>query len=219
MLARASVGCGVFFGDPIELFPKKHGIDGGVDSDSPCIEEAQRASSNFVTVIDATGGNLADLVQGAHTSVMTWPSNTTSNMTLTLSSVEVYSVTSRINKSYQAHFNQDTCADHARIDAHLTLHTADGRLDETVAKVSFIAHDGQEARAEFTIAARDLKGTYLPNALGRRCFVNTTFRILAALDGTHGSMVDDLLTADCSQPDSGGAFTLAGGHWGVRWQH
>jgi hypothetical protein len=217
LLGLSSTGCGVFFGDPVELFPSEQ--DAGLADESPCIEQATQMSGNGETVIDVPARALAALVELGADKELDWPGNIRTHIKVGLSDAKVYSVTSRINQRVRQRLEQDQCTDYVRIDARVTLKTDDGKLDETVDKISFFAFDGTEAKAVFAIDADALHGSYKPLALATRCFERTTFRLLAALDGSHGAMIDELHGGSCDDPDDGALINLASGHWGDRWKH
>ncbi|MDB4989556.1 MAG: hypothetical protein JWN04_4734 [Myxococcaceae bacterium] len=213
-------GCGVLFGDPVELFPAKSGLDGGaVDLRSPCIEQVERVSGQALTIVGAPAANMAALVEGVRTSELVWPGvQPPTEVTVALSGVQVFSVMSRINESYAGLHQAADCSDHVRIDAHLVLTTADGRLNETVQAVSFVAFENTEAQSEVVLARAAIEGKYAPAPFGQQCFVSTTFHLLAGADQTSGAMIDEF-SKSCDQADAGVVSTLAGGHWGTRWRH
>lgn len=211
-------GCGVWVGEPIELFPESSSIDGGVESDEPCLDTAQALGAGGKTVVGATAQQLLALVGGDHGSSFVWVSGDTTRVTLSIQDARVTSIVSRLNPTAAEPSTSRRCANHARIDAKLRLRTVDGRLDESVGSIRMIAYGDDEVRGSFTL--NQLQGSYLPTLRREHCFVSTTVRFLIAVDGTHGSMTDQLGASTC-RPDGGsvGSADYAAGHWGVRWQN
>ncbi|MDB4971864.1 MAG: hypothetical protein JWN48_205 [Myxococcaceae bacterium] len=221
MLGLLSSGCGVFFGDPIELFPDKKKADGGaVDSESPCMEESTPVAGQELTIIDVPASNLAALVEGTRTNIVSWPGVTTTVIHVTVSDPQVFSVRSRINPGFANPHQQSQCGDHVRIDAKLSFKTEDGKLDEAFDRVSYVATDGSQASAVVELLASQLHGTYKPEVLliGQRCYLGTSFHLLSGPDGTNGAMIDDIRSS-CDELDGGVQTKLAGGHWGALWLH
>lgn len=210
----------MFIGDPIDLFGSNKVLDGGAGVGTPCIDESTRVSGSTQTIVSVSADQLALLVQGQHGSDLVWPDGNETFLTATFSNVAVFSVHSHRNPRYGAPISSDQCIDHARIEAQMQLQTSDGRLHETLPLVSFRAFDNEQAETAFSIAASALKGSYSPPGLGKHCYLGSDYRMLVALDGTHGSMVDRQLTAGCDNADAGvvATLTIAGGHWGTRWR-
>ncbi|MEY4511935.1 MAG: hypothetical protein RLZZ450_4057 [Pseudomonadota bacterium] len=211
-------GCGVWIGEPIELFPENSSIDGGVDSSDPCLETAQPLTANGKTVIGATVSQLVALVDGDHGNALLWVGGDATRITLSIHDPKVTSIVSRTNPAAEEPFGARHCANHARIDATLRISTVDGRLDESVGSIRMIAYSEDEARGSFVL--HQLKGSYKPTLRREHCFISATVRFLIAVDGTHGSLTDQLGASDCG-PDGGtvGSADYAGGHWGARWQN
>lgn len=211
-------GCGVWVGEPIELFPENSTIDGGVESTDPCIDTPQPLGAGGKTVIGVTAQQLVALVDGDHGGSMVWVDGDRTRVTLTIHDPRVTSVLSRTNPTADQAFSPRRCANHVRIDAVLRLRTVDGKLDESVGSVRMIAYADDEVRGTVTLS--QLKGNYKPTLRREHCFISTTVRFLVATDGTHGSMTDQLGASACG-PDGGsvGSADYAGGHWGVRWQN
>jgi hypothetical protein len=219
-----SAGCGVFWGEPIELFPGSDGAsptrDAAVhDPDDLCIEAVEPLVDG-VAITGARADALVALAEGEHTSTMFWGLDAKTRIKFTLADVSLTAIRSQVNPQRRVSYTPHQCKNHVRVEGNVTIATADGKLAESVERVRFMAYDGDELRAEFDIAGDDFSGTYEPSLRREHCFVRSVIRILIASDGSHGSLTDDLSASVCSG-DAGLAGTdrFAGGHWGSRWQN
>jgi len=216
-----SAGCGVFWGEPIELFPESGTAnDGGVryDSEEACIETVEPIVQG-IAITGARVTALQALAEGKHNSAARWSDETKSRVAVTLTDLRFSSVRSRANPRREFSTRSTACAHHVRIDAQVEIDSVDGRLAESFERVRFIAFSEDELRAEFTLAGDAYSGTYEPSLRREHCFVSSVFRLLISTEGSHGSITDNLSAAACSDAGAAGVEDFAGGNWGTRWQN
>ncbi|HVZ37601.1 MAG TPA: hypothetical protein VG963_34505 [Polyangiaceae bacterium] len=195
------------------------GLDAPGGPGSPdCHESGALVVGDQQTVIGVTAAELANLVAGSHASTFTWAGAAQTIIHMEVTDVRVFSVRVRArgNGDPPAASTQP-CANYARIEAHLTFHTRDGKLDETVRDLTLYGFDLEELRAEFDILAGELGGSYTPALTAQRCYQSSSFHVMFRPDGIAGSMVDTVRVTTCDS-DRGGVMPYAAGHWGARWE-
>ncbi|HEX5657614.1 MAG TPA: hypothetical protein VFX59_10490 [Polyangiales bacterium] len=214
-LGAIHAACGVYMGEPIRLFPEKAADAGGIPSSEACELDRTLVTGNQETTVAATGGELYDLAAREYTASLSWLRGGSTTLHVTLSEIQVYSVDATRNPEYDRWSQTPVCEDHATIEAALALRTDDGRLDEHVAKISFLAYDDYETHGSVSIERDALVGAY-KNGAESNCFLRLNVRLLLARDGLHGTLGEDIEAGACDDVAERPVEELASARWGKR---
>ncbi|MET0287235.1 MAG: hypothetical protein ABW352_22310 [Polyangiales bacterium] len=214
-LGALHAACGVYMGEPIRLFPEKH-KDGGIPESEACDLAKTLVSGRVETTVGVTGAELYDLAATHYSAPLTWLRGGNTQLHLELSDINVYSVDATRNIEYDRWVETPKCADHALIEAALGLRTDDGKLDEHLGRISFVAYDDYEAHGSVEIARDALVGAYQSSARGAQCFESLKVRLLIARDGLHGTLGEVVQNGACDDPVERPIEELASARWGKR---
>jgi hypothetical protein len=214
-LGAIHAACGVYMGEPIRLFPDKQ-KDGGIPESEACELAKTLVSGGVETTVGATGAELYDLAASRYEASLTWLRGGSTQLHVELSDINVYSVDATRNPEYDRWVQTPKCADHALIEAALSLRTDDGKLDEHVGRIALVAYDDYEAYGSVVIASDALAGAYASSARGAQCFESLKVRLLIARDGAHGTLGEVIQNGACDDPVERPIDEFASARWGKR---